>query len=71
MHGTTILRAATRKMTSIMNINKQKFSLPCYSNISSYATAILPERGVTKSTLTFLALVFDVSSIWHRTSEES
>ena len=24
-HGTTILRAATRKMTSIMNINKQNF----------------------------------------------
>ena len=43
-HGTTILRAAMRKMTSFMNIiiNEQIFAarnrLPRYSNISGYAT---------------------------------
>ena len=45
-HGTAILRAATRKMTSIMNINEQNFlaareQLPRYSNISGYATELL------------------------------
>ena len=47
-HGATILRAATRKMTSIMNIHEQFFARHQYSNISGYATGRTRDGGTVK-----------------------